>query len=220
MRRRLFLAAALALAVAPAASAQSTPAPGRKTVEVGKVFPYFDRYLRLPAAERDRFSMAYYWSRDGKPLTGPVAVLVDGPNRVPITAGPNGRVERLPTLAQIAAKRPLTFEGLPAATKLNLSLSIEPTLRPAAELPAPELAAAVAQASRGAKKAAGMMRLAMPKLDAVRLVGAQGAEVVTADGRALPLPVEKGVPVFRPSQHPNAQLVRSRTPPRQLQIGS
>jgi hypothetical protein len=145
---------------------------------------------------------------------------VDGADRAPITAGPGGRVERLPTLAQLSAKRPLVFEGLPSTAKIGVSLSIEPTLRPAAELPAAELAAAVAQAGRGAKKAAGLMRVAVPKMEGVRLVGAQGAEAVMADGRAVPLPVEKGAPVFRPSQHPTAQLIRSRTPPWQLQIGS
>jgi hypothetical protein len=215
MNRRGWLAGLLTLAAAPALAAD--PAPAAKTVEVGKVFPYLDRYLRLPAAERDRFVMAYYLTRDGKPAAGAQGWIDDGGRRVRIPFGANGRAERLPTLEQLQAKRRLGFDGA-AGAKFGMSLSLEPAAQPAAELSATELAASVAQATRALKKAAGLMRMAVPTFDAVAFPGGQGGEVVFADGRAAALPIEKGVPVFKPAAHPGARTIRFRTPPRQLRL--
>ena len=145
------------------------------------------------------------------------AWIEDASGRTPLTLGPGGRVERLPTAAQLRAKARLVVD-VPASTRFGMSLSIEPRLRPAAEMPAPELAAAVAQAARGARRAAGLMRFAMPKLEAVTFQGAREGEVVFADGRTAPLPVKGGEAVFRPADHPGAQQLRFRAAPRRMQI--
>jgi hypothetical protein len=64
-RRDMILTAA-ALAVAPgaalAADDKKKPGPPLK-----KVFPYYDLYLSIPAAERSRLVMAYYLKVNGKP---------------------------------------------------------------------------------------------------------------------------------------------------------
>jgi hypothetical protein len=217
MNRRALLAAALALVAAPALA--EGPQPSQKTVEAGKLFPYLAHYLKLPPADRDRWTLVYEFSFDGKPASGVQGWIDDGGRRVPITFGPGGRALTLPTLAQLNAKRQMGLD-VPSGTKLNVSLRPEPTLKPAPELAAAELIAALQQAGRGARKAAPMMlRAVIPKFDTVYLPGAQGAEVVAADGRATPLPVEKGTPVFRPSQHPTAAKLRFATPPRRMALG-
>ena len=59
------------------------------------MFPYLDAYLKLPAADRSRFRLAYYFRSNGKPLTAP-AWLVDGAQRQPLAVRPDGRVESDP----------------------------------------------------------------------------------------------------------------------------
>jgi hypothetical protein len=216
MHRRLFLTAVLALSATTAVA--QAPA-GSKTVEVGRVFPLLANYLRLPAADRDRFSLAYLVQRDGKPATGLTAAIIDGGQRVPVPIDEGGRVGRLPTLAQITAKRAITFD-VPASVKLGMDVRFEPNVRPAAEMPAPELAAAVAQAARGAKKAAGLMRMGVPTFDRVRFIGATGGEVLLEGGRSAPLLAGPRGPVFVPAQHPTARSIRLATAPRALAIES
>ena len=92
--RRSFLAALLALTVAAAPAAAAD-----KLADVKKVLPYLDAYLKLPPAERSRFTVAYCMRQDGKPLTAPLW-LVDGGERTPLPLRADGRLERLPTLAQ------------------------------------------------------------------------------------------------------------------------
>lgn len=216
MNRRTLLAAVALLLSAPAIAAE--PAPKPKTVEVGKVFPYLAAYLRLSPAERDRFRLVYTVTRDGKPAAGVTGWIEEGGRRIVVPVGAGGRVERLPTLAQLSAKRPFGLD-VPPGTKMGVTMTLEPILRPAAELPAAELSAALLQAGLGAKKAAGVMRLVVPKLDTVRFPGGEGGEVVGADGRASPLAIDRGAPIFKPAAHPGARTVRFRTPPRAITLG-
>eukprot|EP01041_Mallomonas_annulata_P024831 gene24831-45722_t len=66
--RRTLLTLMGALALAPSAAL----AADGKQVDAKKVFPYLDAYLKLPAADRSRFRLAYYVKSNGKPLTAPV----------------------------------------------------------------------------------------------------------------------------------------------------
>ena len=65
--RRVLIASALALAAVPAWAAD------KKSVEVGKAFPYLENYWKLPAGERSRFAVVYYLKRDGRPAAGEAA---------------------------------------------------------------------------------------------------------------------------------------------------
>ena len=68
LNRRGMILSVTALAMAPgaalAADKQKPPPPAKK------VFPYYDLYLGIPAAERTRFVMNYYLRVNGKPATG------------------------------------------------------------------------------------------------------------------------------------------------------
>ena len=199
--RRFVIASALALAAAPALAAD------KKSVEVGKAFPYLENYWKLPAADRSRFVVVYYLKRDGRPAAGLKGAIVMGAERKPVTVGASGRVSPLPTLAQIRGKAKIEFD-VPADTKFSMGMQIEPTARPAAEMNAPDLALAVTQAAKGAKKVAGLMGMAMPTLDAVHFKGPASGQAVLADGRVVALPVVKGNPVFVPSTLRTARTLR------------
>lgn len=210
--RRALIASALALAATPAIAAE------KKLVEVGKVFPYLENYWKLPAAERSRFTVAYYLQRDGKAAAGVKGSIVVGATRTPLAAGPNGRVSPLPSLAQIKAGAKIELD-VPAGTRMGMNLSIEPLARAAAEMSAPELALAVAQSAKGAKKVAGLLGLGMPTINAVHFKGAGSGQVVHADGRVTALPVVKGNPVFEPGKLTTARTLKFTRVPTQMMLG-
>lgn len=212
--RRALIASALALAATPALAAAE-----KKTVEVGKAFPYLENYWKIPAAERSRFAVVYYLSRDSKPAVGLTGAIVQGATRTPFSTGAGGRAMRLPTLAQIKAKAKLELEA-PASAKFSVSMVIEPTTRPAAELSAADLALSVTQAAKGAKKVAGLMGMAMPTLDRIVFKGVTAGTVVHDDGRTAPLRVVKGLPVFEPGKLKTAKTLRFARAPSQMMVGA
>jgi len=96
-------------------------------------------------------------------------------------------------------------------------MELEATARPAAEMNAADITAAVDQANRGIRRAAGVIRFAVPKMAGVQFEGAGSGEVVMADGKRAPLPVVRGHPAFMPASFPAAKtLVLARTPSRLL----
>lgn len=210
--RRTILVGALVLAVPAAASAAMT----EKLVDPKKAFAYLDAYLKLPLAERSRFKINYYFHVGAQPLTAPVWI-VEGARRTPIPLRADGRVERLPTLAQLDGAK-LQF-GVEEGTKLGCTIGIETIASPATEMDAREVAAALAQAAVGVKKAAGIMAMAMPKLSQVSFPGVASGEVVMADGKRAPLPLVKGVPSFKPTDFPTAKTLRFPRAPSKLDMG-
>ncbi len=211
--RRALLAGIAALAVARPAAAQEA-----KSVEAVRVFQYLGNYLGLPAAERTRFRLSYILQRDGKPLTVPVFLVLDG-KRTQLPLDREGRVLRLPTVDQV--RRGKLEVAVPAEAKLNAKLVVEPIARPAVRMDARDLALAVDQAATGLKKAAGMMAMAVPTLKQVEFVGVPSGEVELADGRRAPLPLDNsGRPTFEPAKWPAARAVRFRRAPQALRFGS
>jgi hypothetical protein len=208
-RRKLLAALALILAVAsPALAAE-------RIIEASKVLIYLQPYLKLPPAERNHFTLAYYLRVGGEPLAAPVALVV-GDRRIPIPVSPRGKLERLPSLAELDGGK-LAF-GFDPATKINLTLGIEPLVTPAMDLDAHELAAAVAQATTGERKVAGVMAMVMPKLSNVGFVGVTSGEVEFADGRRAPLPTIKGLVAYDPAAQPNAKRIHLPKVPDRLEI--
>ena len=207
--RRTILSGALALIALPSAASE-------KLVDPKKAFSYLEAYLKLPAAERSRFKTTYTFHIGAQPLTAPVW-LVEGDKRTQLPLAADGQVLRLPTLAQLqTAKLQI---GVPDGTKLACTIGIEPLLRPAAEIDARELTAALAQAAVGVKKAAGILAMAMPKLTQIAFPGVISGEVVMADGKRAPLPLVKGIPSFNPTDFPTARTLRFPKAPSKLDMG-
>lgn len=209
--RRTLLTLMGALALAPPAAATDG-----KQVDAKKVFPYLEAYLKLPAADRSRFRLAYYFRSNGKPLTAP-AWLVDGAQRQPLIIRPDGRAERPPTLAQL--ERGKVQIDVEPGSKVGVNMSVEPTLTPAKDMDARELAAALSQASTGVRKALGVLAMAMPKLEVILFHGVTTGEAELADGRRMALPVVKGVVTFDPAKLAGAKMLRFARAPGRVEFG-
>ncbi|MBS0360018.1 MAG: hypothetical protein JSR98_01455 [Proteobacteria bacterium] len=194
----------------------ATPAlAANKLGDARAAFPMLANYLKLPSAERSRFAPAYYFKAAGQPLAAPVWMILDG-KRTPFPIDANGRVGRLPTPAEL--DRGKLEIGVDATAKIQISLSVEPLVPPSADLDAQELAEAIAQAATGSRKAAGLLALAVPRLDDVVFVGAGSGEIEFADGHKAALPIVKGQPIYTPSAQPGARRIRLARTPTKLDI--
>jgi hypothetical protein len=208
------LAAAAPLTAAQAQAAKSD-AKSRKP-RLGKVFPYYENYLRIPAAERTRFTLAYVVTANDKPATDLALYAVDGARREPIAIGPDGRM-RPPPLEMLRSKTAV-LDG-PKGRNIGIAMSLLATATPAREMEAAELDAALAQTNAGIRKAAGPIGMVAPKMARIIFAEAGSGEAVLADGRRTPLPVLRGSPYYQPSTLPGVRrLVFARTPA-QLMIG-
>jgi len=206
-RRTLLLAAAAATMAGSALAAE-------KVIEAKKMFPYLEAFLKLPAAERTRFSPTYVIRQDGHPATQAMW-LVEGATRTPLRLV-EGRVQRLPTLAQLESAK-VAIDADPA-TKFSVAMDVLPAAPPAAEMDARDLAASVAQAEAGVRKLAGPMGFMAPKITEALFHGASGGELRFADGRRAALPLDKGVPAFSPAKAPGAVSVRFAKPPAWVEL--
>lgn len=198
-----FLAAA---AVASAPALAQAPSAER-SVEISKVFAHYDKYLKLPAAERSLWDLSYRLTLDDNAPTGAKVWYVRGGARTPIAVAADGRLSPTPTLADYQNKTMIAVAA-PGSSKYGVRLEVVPKAPPAARVDAQTLAASAVQATRGAKKAAGLIGLAVPKFERVYFAGATGAVVETPAG-AKPLPVEGAnkTPYFDPKAWPGATVV-------------
>ena len=184
------LGALLPLSLAGEAFAKS------KGVEAGKLFPFLDLFLSIPAADRTKFTLAYFYKVEaGGPLT--FTLVGPGGARTPLPLGPDGRVTRLPTLADLKAKATIEMDA-PTGSKFKGQMMMLARTPPAATMDAGELAAAVAQCQKAIKAKAGLIGFAAPKVKRVVLHGAGSGTAVDAKGAARPLPVIAGAPSYDP----------------------
>ena len=204
------LIALIPLAVAGEAFAKS------KAIEIGKLFPYLDLYLGIPAADRTRFTMAYFYKMEsGGPLTLTL-VGADG-TRTPLPLGPDGRVGRLPTLADIKAKAKIEMSA-PEGSKFKGELAMLAKVAPAATLSATDLAAAVSQCQAAIKAKAGLIGFAVPKIKRVVLHGAGSGTAVDAKGVAKPLPMAKMGPAYDPELMPGVVSLKLARAPSRIEL--
>lgn len=192
-----------------------------KSVGLTKAFPYLDAFLAYPAAKRTRFYIAFVARRGTKPAPDFRATIVAaGGQRTPLTLDHEGRVEQLPTLAQLRGGA--TLECDPSAADVKLGLELRPAAAAATHVDPNDLNLALAQANAAAASIAGVMSFAVPKLDTVYFPGAGGGEAVFAGGRAAPLPVTVNqiagkVPYFEPASSAGARdVVLAKAPSRML----
>lgn len=220
--RRAAWALAAALSVAgltagaalpEAAQAQAQAAKARPKLRPKQLFPYWENYLRIPAAERTRFAPAYIVTSGGKPMTDFGLFAIDGARRAPIAIAADGRMT--PPPAEFFRSKTAILDA-PAATgrKFDIQMELVATAAPAREMQAAPLTATIAQSNAGIRKAAGLLGIAAPRMAQVVFVDAGSGEAVDAQGRRTPLPLGAGgSPYFQPASMPNAQrLVLARAP--------
>lgn len=196
----------LLIGLAASGAAGGAHAEGKPPVKLARLFPYLDKYLDLPAAERSRFTLAYYVVSGGGPAAGLKAEVIqaDG-RRTPFALGDDGRVLRLPTAGEIATAS--LKADVPAGTKLGVRLEIEATAPASREMNPRDLDLAIAQANAGIAKVAGFVGFAAPKMARAAFPGAGTGLARLADGRDLTLPLAQGAPVYDPVLHQAARML-------------
>ena len=200
-----FLIAAVALAAGAPAIAQ-TPAPER-LVDATKVFPMLDKFYSAPPADRSHLAMHYSFTENGKPATSLHLTMVAGGKHTPLPILPDGRVERIPTAADMAEHAQIAIDA-PKGAKFAAHMSADTAIRPALEVNAADCAKAIDQYNTQVRRQAGVMALVVPKAKACTFPGAGSGAAVMGDGKTQPLPIVKGMPAFEPEAMKGARTVR------------
>ena len=211
MRRR-DLIAALSVALWPGLGRA-----GVQRLPLSRAFPMLDFYLALPAAERDRFSFVYLLLRDRKPAPDGRAAFVDATGvRTPVTLGPDGAVQLLPTLAQLKSKTVFEVDG-------DDQFVLEPlaAIAPAVRIEVSELAASLAQLNAALAKFARAQGGDIAKLTTAYFAGAATGAAVLADGSSKPLSVFNfqalgPTPYFAPGKAGGAVAITLDKPPSRI----
>lgn len=199
--KRLIPLALIAAVVATPALAEE------RLIEAGKAFFMLDKFYAVPAADRSHLAVGYtVLPKDGVPLSSIHMTLVVNGKRTPIPLAADGRIERIPTAAELAAHAQLALDTPKGA--FSNRMDFETTIRPAQEVSAAECQAAIAQGNAAIKSAAGMMAFAAPHIKAAGFPGAGSGVAVMADGKTTPLPVVKGAPVYDPEAIKGAKTLR------------
>jgi hypothetical protein len=192
--RRTFASALVAsAAITPAsARAQGAAAPAERTLELKELFPFLDRYLALPAATRDGFELVYtLTSRSGGPL--PTLTILDGARRIPVQVGASGRLEAPTDLAFLNRAR-VTASG----QRAGINMQVLPRITLARRIEMAAITNCIADYD-AARRAAGPLALAAPRLTGLAFTGVDSAEVELAGGARVPLtPVRDEGLVVRP----------------------
>ena len=179
--------AATALGRAPIAFAK--PA---YSVRLSDAFTYLDKFLALPPQRRDKFTVAYYATRDRRPAPDLRLSIVDpGGRRTALTLDRDGRVNALPTIGQLQSGARLEAESA-IGGKIDLDLEMHPVTPPSTHPDPGALSAALAQANDVVRAIAGIISFVAPQISAAVFVGAGSGQAILADGHALPLPVSAG----------------------------
>lgn len=218
LNRRGMILSAAALVAAPAVSLaadKKKPPPPAK-----KVFPYYDIYLGIPPAERTRFVMNYYLRLNGKPTSGQgLYVVMPGGARTLLTQAPDGRITRMPTLAELK-DGVIDADDHKPSDKYSLSMELQPVVRLGETMAAADLVAALEQCNAAIKKKMGLIGFAVPKMEQVIFVGAGSGQAMLAGGKTAPLPVFKAMPFYRPAEMAGAQSLKfAKVPARALLAG-
>ena len=194
--------AALALAT-PQARAAVSSAPYR-TVSLSKAFPNLQLFRNKIAADgQGQFALVYYWTLDGAPAASVPAWIDYRTRRDPLPVAADGRVEHLPTPAEIAARPSIGLAAQPRA-RFDVRMELQSTLRPAISMDAAAVARSIAGAAGAIRRAAGPLGRIVPKIKKAIFMGAGAGQVAFADGRAQPLPSEEDGPVYEPDRMPGA----------------
>jgi hypothetical protein len=185
--RRTVASALLATAATAPATvrAQAAPASGERVVDLKDVFPFLDRYLALPATTRDGFELVYsLTSRDGGGL--PTLVILDGGRRIPVRVDASGRLDPPQDLALLSRAR-VSASG----PRAGITMDVVPRLALARRIEMTAIANCV-QDYEAARRSAGPLAVAAPRLRGLAFAGVSAGEVELAQGRRVALVPERG----------------------------
>jgi hypothetical protein len=188
----LFVSALAAPALAQTAPAKSSP---ERLIDVKKVFPFYDVYLGIPAADRDGFTMTYrVVSRDSN--ARPQLFYQLGTARTPIGITPSGVITTLPDANMLRNGKVYKPAGQPSG---GINLDIQPVV-PLAQTITASAATNPLRDYDAAKRRAGPLALMAPRISTIRFVGVSGGEAIMGDNRRVALPAApNGGVLFTPS---------------------
>jgi hypothetical protein len=181
-----------------------------RTASASDAFQGYKGYLNLPVAQRNLFNV-YYIVRIKNAAPGTVtAELLDQGKVSPIHFASDGRVSPLPTRDQLNRGAKVVFHA-PKQASYAMKVRVFSTQPIARDYDAAGLAAGVRQANTALTHIAGIMAMAVPKLDRVYFPGGVGGTVRMSDGKEMPLPkalagddYPAGTPYFVPAKMPSA----------------
>lgn len=184
-----------ALSLVFTAHAQTASGESVRQIPVKKLFPYYDLYLGLPPQDRDGFYLEYLIQSSATNVR-PRMVYALGSVRTPIQIDSKGKILTMPDLAMLRQGK---VEVPASAPSGRIVLNLEPVVPLSRTIPANAVSNSVADYAKAIGRA-GPLALAIPKLTGIGFKGVPAGQAVFADGRKVSLPVEGGIPVFRPSQ--------------------
>jgi len=198
-------AAALLALAAPGLNASAAGMKSRE-VEASKVFAYLDTYLGLPPEQRSGFALSYRIQAQGAQAT-PRLYLLRGAEQIVLPVSSDGRVELLPSLADLKAHAHVLVQAQ-EGSKVSESLDLMATQPLRTDYAATDFNVGLEQVNRAVKKIAGPFSLLAPKMTKVVFVGAGSGEMIDAAGHASPLPMSAEGPAFSPLTTPSARAIR------------
>jgi hypothetical protein len=213
--KRFFAIALFAVAVSAPAFAQA-PIEERR-VDAAKVFAMLDKFYAAPPAERSMLAMRYTITEDGKPPTHVRLTLVEGARRTPLPIRTDGKVERIPTAAELAGHAEVLVEA-PKGSRLATRPDVDTTIRPGLEISAADCARAIDQFNAQVRRVAGVMAMVAPKAKACTFPGSGSGVAVMVDGKTQPLPLMRGAPALEPDALKGARSVRLANPPTMVSL--
>jgi hypothetical protein len=204
--------AALALlATLVATSVLAQPIGPERLDEPRVAFYMIDKFYAVPAADRSELKLTYKVLHGVAPAPKVHLTLVVDGKRTPLPIAADGRVERLPTEADLAAHAMIALD-VPRGY-ISIPVDLGAAMPPAREIDPARCALAIDQANGAIRRAFGMLAFIAPRVGAVTFPGAGSGVAVMADGKTRPLPLHNGAPTYVPGPFKEARTLRlARTP--------
>lgn len=199
MNRLASLAFAILASVCLSAGA-STQAVEREVAPLVRLFPHWQDYLDLPAADRSHFTLAYtIGSTEGVAIEDIRVWYTLGAAEIDLDLAADGLVLNPPGLDTLAAS-PVAWVNQPAGG-MSVSMSFQARLD-GQEIDRLDTLLALEQANQAMRQVGGVAALFAPSFKSLVFVfegSAPDAWAVHADGRRTPLIVQEDRALYRPT---------------------
>jgi hypothetical protein len=189
-----------------------------KTFPLTDAFPYLDKFLALPVAERSHLNLTYKMVAKAGGFGG-VRIFLISPTgqKSPLNLGSTGHIEPLPSLSMLKGDYQLLVER-PDTTKLGIAMDLLPAFALTSEVSPRDPIIAITQANAAIRKVAGPAGLILPKLKQVVFKGSVSGMILQASGSASPMPLLQGAPSFEPQRNPTASQIKLTKAPSALEF--
>jgi hypothetical protein len=215
----VLLLAAPALATPKLPPASSVNGMVTQNASASDAFPGYKGFLNLSPAERSQIDVYYLLRIKRCDATKVSATLNANGRAIPMRIAPDGRIEPLPTRAQMNSGASVTTVR-PESCSVAMKLKVTTTQGMKTSYDAQGLAQGVDQGNSAMRKIAGILAITLDKLDRIYFIGGGDAVAVMSNGQKQPLPrtsgkgeYPAGTPYYVPGQMRGAARIElSRTP--------